>query len=222
MSLAKLINLLLSNKLYLTRLDLLGDAHEGTYTKQNWLKNPELYQIENAKGVLETQLNQNLRMRQSMYVNCWRIDNHESEAMWKLYCPSNEGVAIQTSYAKLFDSLPERNLKCFIGLVTYLDYETESFDKSNLFNPVMHKRKAFEHEKEIRIVKADMTLWNGDLDKAPAPGINLDTKLISDIEAVYINPYSPEWYFETVSNLLSKIDFTPPIKWSEIKSVPRY
>jgi hypothetical protein len=34
------------------------------------------------------------RSRKSFIVNCWHINNGESDAMWRLYLKTNEGVAV--------------------------------------------------------------------------------------------------------------------------------
>lgn len=58
--------------------------------------------------------------REFFFASCWRASDDESEAMWQRYCPSGQGVAIQTTYAKLRDSLPDHT---HIGLVSYIDHD---------------------------------------------------------------------------------------------------
>lgn len=58
--------------------------------------------------------------REFFFSSCWRASDDESEAMWQRYCPSGQGVAIQTTYAKLRDSLPDHT---HIGLVSYIDHD---------------------------------------------------------------------------------------------------
>lgn len=137
--------------------------------------------------------------------------------MWKLYCPNNEGIAIQTTYHKLASSLPkEKHL--FMGKITYLNYETESFDNWNYFNPVMHKRIAFKHEKEVRIVKANIDYMNNHKLATPESGIKIKTSLLQNIKTVYVNPYADKWYYDMVNKLFQRLKILIPIKWSEIKS----
>ena len=38
-------------------------------------------------------------------INCWHMNDHESAAMWKLYLKSNEGIAVQSTYETLRDSI---------------------------------------------------------------------------------------------------------------------
>jgi hypothetical protein len=59
--------------------------------------------------------------------------------MWRLYCPDNSGVAIQTTYQKLVQSI-NSNRFLYIGIIKYLDYERKGFPLNNAFYPVTHKR----------------------------------------------------------------------------------
>jgi len=215
LSLSKFLDFYLSNCLYFSRVDLLDDKHEGTYTQIT--TGFAFDTIKLPSGLLVTREEYATRIRQSMHVNCWRLDNHESEAMWKIYCQHNSGLAIQTTYKKLAESLPHEH-KLFIGLITYLDYETDSFNRGNNFNPIMHKRLAFEHEKEVRIVHSTLNYMNDHTLPLPEPGIKLQTTLFEQIEHIYVNPYADEWYFQTISQLFDRLNIEIPLKWSEIKS----
>ena len=59
----------------------------------------------------ESHKNQKLEMA----INCWHMNDFESEAMWKLYLKSNEGIAIQSTYQRLIDSLSNTDLSIHIG-----------------------------------------------------------------------------------------------------------
>jgi len=118
MDLSKLIWLLDNKKLYLSRIDLLGDPHEGSYTKKGYellsnvlkketkIKDP----LKHAKKIKAAVSQARFNLRKGAYVNCWCLNNFESEAMWKLYCGSKNGIAIQTTYQKLVDSLSDPDL----------------------------------------------------------------------------------------------------------------
>ena len=38
-------------------------------------------------------------------VSCWHIDEHESEAMWQLYTAAGQGIAIESTKARLESAL---------------------------------------------------------------------------------------------------------------------
>ena len=214
-SLSKLIDMLLTNSLYLSRIDCLQDLHEGTYTKLNnklLRRNP----LENNTGESSEQ---KWRVRQTIYVNCWRLDQFESVAMWRVYCPNSEGVAIQTTYRQLLYSLPDDN-DLHIGCVQYLDYENDSFETNYIYSAVMHKRIAFNFENEVRIVKK---IWSSQADfeeTSELKGIKLSTTVLDNLECIYVNPESSEWYFQTIRLLVAKLGSNLQVKWSGLKANP--
>ena len=100
------------------------------------------------------------------YGQCWTLLT-TSDAMWRIYSPGAQSVRIRTTVRKLVDSLSTAlgewaNVQVFIGKVHYLtDKQLLSF-ADNVFahglNPValaetlLVKRKAFVHEKEVRLL----------------------------------------------------------------------
>lgn len=152
LDLAKFVWLLENQKLYLSRLDLLNDPYEGTTPK--WLAAVRDQQLREFGGErLETQAPQIIQQsRRSLYVNCWHLGSIESEAMWRLYCPGENGVSIQTTYTKLVESIAYDEV-LYVGQVTYINYESQVFPLDNMFYRVMHKRISFAHEQEVRLVK---------------------------------------------------------------------
>lgn len=217
---SKLIDIISRKSLFLCRLDLLDDTHEGSFTKIHFETRQTEYEKYGISHVIPTLEKSNKNFPKSMFVNCWYFDNYESEAMWKLYCPDNKGVAIQTSYKKLVDSVSFDDY-LYIGSIQYLDYETEWFPTGNIFYPVMHKRKAFQHEKEIRLVKTDYKYWV-DNSLEPPSGVYIPWEIEKYSENIYVNPYAPIWYYEVIKDLLKTYNCKINIKWSTIKKLPYY
>ncbi len=223
MDLRKFIWLLDNRKLYLRRLDLLQDAREGSLprpTRQGYQRFQELHGSEGSAATLTELWKQN---RRSLYVNCWCMGDHESEAMWRLYCPDGRGVAIRTTYGKLLQGI----LGKFdvAGSVTYISYESGGFSDpfANAFHPAMHKSVEFKHENEVRIVK---TLH----EYAPigAPESPSHTTLDCDIEALVqdtrISPYASEDCLEEATAAVRR--FAPSLEegiaWSRMKAAPEF
>src|SRR5262245_22006985 len=96
-------------KLRMTRVDLLGDDHEGSVTVGTLDEIKK--RIEEHKPPLTPATFADFRkhIRGRTYVSCWSMDPAESWALWRLYCPSNDGVAIQTTYDKLEKSIRSRD-----------------------------------------------------------------------------------------------------------------
>lgn len=241
LDLAKFVWLLENKKLYLSRLDLLNDPHEGSIPKfqANQLHaelvyhamqpinsdSPELSQspISHATNILEQFKSTKKYLRKTFYVNCWHLNNSESEAMWRLYCPNNSGVAIQTTYKKLAESALVEPYR-YIGCVTYLDYDSQGFPTDNLYHPIMHKRLSFAHEKEVRLVISKMPENWGTSQEFSVQGISIDWPLESIVDAIYVNPYAPDYYHDVVRTIVNKITpkLTETVVWSKMRSAPEY
>lgn len=158
-----------------------------------------------------------LLARNTMHVSCWHLGNVESEAMWRLYCPDNQGVAIQTTYQKLIDSVDEYP-EIHIGAVRYLDYETEVMSQGNLFDSVMQKRQSFSHEQEVRLVKC----LSVDEAAANPNGISVAWPMEESVERIYINPYAPAYFEDVVRSVVTKFagSLDEQICWSQMRSAP--
>ena len=87
------------------------------------------------------------------YVNCWHQSEHESEAMWKLYCKNPaEGVLIKTSIEELQRELKSvKDQKLQLKPVKYVkNYWIKHYNPEA--DVYFHKRMSFEHEKEFRAI----------------------------------------------------------------------
>src|SRR5215203_3143565 len=139
LDLPRFIWMLSTGALAFARVDTLEDPFEGSIPSavyDRW--------IDQHADLVETAQK---GLRKQAFVSCWHANNTESEAMWRLYCGSREGIALQTTYEKLDASLPAG---VFLGQVTYLDYECDMQPPRDRLGLLMRKRQAFEHEHEIR------------------------------------------------------------------------
>ena len=218
MNLEKLISLIQLRMLYLAPLDQLADPYEGSTTQRTaagidaFLKN-----VGSTNGYKELS-DFYRKSRQTTFVSCWHANEHESEAMWRLYGGLSGGVAVQTSYAKLVKSI-ESIGEVYIGFVGYIDYATASFPDANAFYPVMHKRASFAHEREVRMV----WYWGSPPEQDSAPthlSIPWDIEAFAD--QICVDPYAPGYYFEAVKAVLSSMApaLVSRLAWSQMKAVP--
>jgi hypothetical protein len=217
MDVSKFLWLIAEKKLHFARLDQLQDGFEGSSTRRT-LDGIRKF----LEGIGQSKGWENFRRiyrdsREKMYVNCWCCGDAESEAMWRLYCPDRNGVAIQTTYKKLTNSI-EEDERLFIGRVTYADYESLNFPNSNLFYPVMHKRIAFSHESEVRVV---CRIDAPEGEEQPL-GFELDWDPQQIVDAVFVDPYGPQYHFQAVSAALRALapDWETKLRWSQIKAIP--
>ncbi|MDY0384039.1 hypothetical protein [Trichlorobacter sp.] len=122
--------LIAHENLYFSRLDQHEDGWEG-FMPRNWDKGKSRY------------------IRFTKYINCWHMNDSESDAMWKCYgSPYGETVAVKTSVNRLIKSLERSSVPVYIGSVDYSESDTL---ETNLYTPVLFKRKAFQHEQELRL-----------------------------------------------------------------------
>lgn len=222
MDLAKFIWTLENQKLYMSRLDMLSDPHEGSTPKLMAKLRDHQFHALGADQLVVDMPRINQRVARSTYVNCWHMGNAESEAMWRLYCPGENGVAIQTTYSSLVNSI-SADKYCYIGAVTYIDYESQAFPHGNLYYASMHKRLSFEHEREIRLVKI-MSEYCG-LQSGDGPGgITIDWPLETAAHAIFVNPYAPAYYYEVVQSVVKRIatNLENRVFWSQMKASPVY
>jgi hypothetical protein len=162
MSFAKFVWLIARESLYFSRLDQHDDWWEGLLPR-NW-------NIEHRKYV-----------RFTKYINCWHMNDSESDAMWKLYGNSaGETVAIKTTVGGLIKSLETSATPVYIGK---MKYEERDRPEGNLYLPVTYKRKPFRHEKELRLCVSSASNDNppdlAQLKQALAP-LGIDNR--SDVE----------------------------------------
>jgi len=129
MSFTKFAWMIATKSLYFSRLDQLKDEWEGLIATT-----PE--NIESRKHI-----------RFNSYINSWHINDVESDAMWKLYGPPGETIAIKTTVGYLIESL-ESGLPVYVGRI---NYDEQRVPEGNLYWPVIFKRKPFEHENELRL-----------------------------------------------------------------------
>ena len=143
--------------------------------------------------------------------------------MWRLYCPGNNGVAIQTSYSKLVETIAS-DLELYIGRVTYIDYDSQGFPLGNFFYPVMHKRVSFAHEQEVRLVKIKVPDNLGLPQEFCPLGISIDWPLEPALEAIYVDPYAPEYFYDVVRSVVRRVapNLEDRVLWSPMRATPVY
>src|SRR6266581_7483717 len=113
MDFTKFVSLLDKRALYFTRSDRFSDKFEGAVPKPTIkAREVEVLGLEThlAEEALRVMSQGSRKVREWIFVNCWHMNNYESAAMWQLYAQKNEGIAIQSTFARLKDSLlfPDR------------------------------------------------------------------------------------------------------------------
>lgn len=159
--------------------------------------------------------------RKGWFVSAWHLNDVESEAMWKLFSGSRNAVALQTTYRRLRDCLPPH---VGVGPVRYIDYRSEMLAGSDLFHWIMHKRKSFAHEREVRAVASLHTPDDkgGAAIRAEAdqfgyyPRVDLEKM----IETVHVHPLAETWFVELVRRVVARHGLNLPVHRSEMTAKP--
>lgn len=184
-------------------------------TEKNTLVKPELWEDTFENFILRSKVRQKsgeiseYNIHERMYGQCWTL-HKSSDAMWRIYSPNKDGLRIRTKvkdllecFYQVHERLPEA--KCCIGKVEYLtdkelqDRANNTFDEGggisveSIFKSLLIKRKAFEHECEVRLL---YDAWDEE---------NTDKKLFS--------------YNVDVHDLVSQIMVDPRRSYSEFKTI---
>jgi hypothetical protein len=229
MSLAKFLWMLQRGALYFSRSDLMGDPFEGHYSKVTALGENSFVAAQMTDPVFaemgEAVHRRNFRKiisdvkkeKLNLFVTCWHMNESESWAMWKLYASQDEAICIQSTFNALRQLLPD---KAFLGTVKYIDYDTEYISVTDAFQNIVHKRKSFEHERELRAV-----LWkpiSDDIELAGDSGMIVPIDLNGLIHNVFISPSANSILDEVVRGLKSTYKLDAPTHYSRVNERPEY
>lgn len=236
MDIGKFLSLIQTKSLFFARSDQFSDPFEGAKgvlsRETEWqgfytgfifqaIKQAEVQlgapvlttseRLEKAKRLYRDFKTSNENERYSTFINCWHENEFESEAMWQLYTSNiNEGIAIQTSYERLYDAI-DRNPSIAIGRVNYIDFNSRySALGSDAF---FFKRKSFEHEKEVRMITNRRNETN-------SFGIYIPINLGILIENIYISPTCKQWFENVIKDVALKYDINKPIHRSTLNVTP--
>jgi len=147
--------------------------------------------------------------RKHTFISCWHENEHESEAMWKLYSSYlDNAIAVRTSYDSLYRSLG-CNPSISIGRVLYIDL---SKGYAGINEAFWRKRKSFAHEKEVRAIVVDLEC--SDTGKI----IYCDLSIL--IEEVFVSPSAPSWFVSLVNDVNKKYDIDVCVSTSELIEEP--
>ena len=208
LDLSKFLDLLMSQKLFMSRSDKFEDQYEGTFSEPTFEEIRKL-SIDNPDFLKFYKTH-----REKVAISSWHINEYESFAMWQIFTQNSEGLAIQSTIGRLQNALaPENNYKQYIGEVNYIDYKKEYIPFDDMFFPFLFKRKSFQYEREVRIL-SDVSENNISLND----GLKINVNINQLIEKIYIHPKSENWYKDLVINLVKQLGFDFTIEKSDLES----
>ena len=238
LDLSKYINMLVTNGLWFSRSDLLGDSFEGSTTLKSKIQSEEFFYSLLSDGKNLEKVNKVIAHmskvinfnRTHMFINSWHMSDHESEAMWRIY-GTDFGIAVISSLDRIKSNIHWYE-NFYAGRVKYTNYETDIIDWGNAFSPFLHKRRSFEYEKEFRIVieherekisdyaAEGAMLTFEEFQRITPTGILTPANIDELISVVHVSPSSPDWYFETVKEVTKTLGFSFDVKRSSLSIDP--
>lgn len=204
----KLTDLLVNKELYLCRSDKFEDPFEGFLKlKDSHLDELDLFE----------------QTKKFYFINCWHLNDFQSDAMWRIFLGSKNGVAIKTSIVNIKKAIENSEDEVYISKVFYRDFENMSFfdiafEEQNVFpnshggsiNQFIYKRKSFEHENELRLIYIDLPIPHVSKTtlelKKPIlefKKINVDLKYL--IQEIIISPFADVGFKDLVAELIKDV-----------------
>ena len=222
MDFTKFVSMLENRALFLPMVAKLNDPFEGSYARGNEVLRPLVYRhLPNRFGLTAGEIVK--RLRSFVAASCWHSNEQESAAMWKLYAKTHEAVCIQTTFRKLQGAI---GTAARVGMVRYVDYETDWIPESNPLAPFLYKRKSFEHEREVRALIPPANLEK--ILKEPqtemkAPGEWVPFDIAQTIQSVFIAPDAPNWFLDLVKQVTTRYEHGAlPVVRSALAQTPFY
>jgi hypothetical protein len=228
-----------------TGIDDVPPGERERIIKTTYTRNPDTetaaIKVERAKEILDLRIRQAFAYRRSYFAHCWHASDYESAAMWRLYGELHNAVAIVSSRDRLTAGLAVSSEEILCGTVKYLDYDTASIDISNGLNPLLHKRKSFQFENEVRLV-----IWRSDLVSKTVPilldgkvqnsrtgmeiheieaqpiipGLQVDCDMNQLVKEIKVSPTSDRWFEEVVRDLCMLAGLRAPVSRSNLLTQP--
>ena len=165
-------------------------------------------------------------VRERAFVSCWHMNEHESDAMWKIYSEGGSNVVIRSTVGRLSNAVSSCTEVIRIAQVDYdhddlYDYKKVIDSGANAkvlsITPLLllWKRPSFEHEKELRAFHYAAN---------PAPktrGKRIRVDLRSLFDEIHVSPRSQPWFRRLVERVMAKYNLANiPVKQSSMDDEP--
>ena len=223
MSFGRFLWLIHNKSLWLSRADLLGDEWEmslaGEQLKRVIERHPltPLPEPETRPEIARERAARIVKnWRRTTFVNCWSACVYESHALWRVYCPSVEGVAIQATLAGLRSSV---GLPLEVLPVTYAipGNSSETPTRKDL---ITKKRPMFDYEHEYRVV----LIREEENPDDNVKGYEVEWHPEKWVQSIRVHPEADEAFAETVRKVVEH--YAPAlkkcVKWSSMTESPPF
>lgn len=215
----KFVDLILTGQLFFCRSDKFDDPFEGIFKLKNFEETKEMFKNQQ-------------KTKKYYFLNCWHINEAQSDAMWKIFLKTNNGIAIKSSIGGLIKSLKSEKEDVHISRIYYRDYEKITYEElhdeeqNQLFdgrgssvNQFNYKRIGFEHEKELRLYYIDLPIPHISKEASQRELLShkrINVNLNDLIEEIVVAPFADEWFRGLVEKITLKFNLDFKITQSEL------
>jgi len=226
----KLERLMATSKIWMTRANLSGDPLDGSYTDANVDHyNRTLMELygDYGKWLAGRLATWNRALTGWIYINCWLMKEHESDGMWNAYAGADpeHRVAVKTNVGNLRQAVTDGH-EVYLGVVRYIDFGTQIFDRGNALPPYFNKAQHFDSENEVRLLHVGNYPGKYIVDDLPAgdgpAGVEIAVDLKKLITAVVPGPHSGAKLEQDVHELLGVYGIGDRIERSELERRARF
>ena len=209
----KFISLITSGQLFFAKASSFEDPFEGDYGKAAKQKIRDKY----GDGQYLRDFKTFEFLREYTYISCWHENQHESDAMWKLY---GNAIAVKAKFSSIHKLLDwsEAEIKQS-GRVNYIDYDTEHVNVESSYLPYFFKRLSFAHEREVRfLIQEHRYDWN---EYPPSsPGKLAQLNINSDFEEIVLSPTMESYVANAVERVLQQAGVSITVRQSTLLNRP--
>ncbi len=223
LDLAKLLSLIDTSSLFLSRMDKLDDKFEGRMLAFNAKLREKMFYAMKEDGLtpFETFLDFEKSIidsheifRKRVFLNSWNIYDGESMAMWKIYSEMGNGIAIVSDVSRIKDALKKSTPDVYLSQIEYFNHESgENMKDGNIIYPIITKQIGYSYENEVRIFHIS---HDKEFIEENEYGIYLPVELERLLIKIIIGPFTPKWIEEAIVNLLEKYDISGQVIRSSI------
>ena len=222
MRLNRFIDLLDDASFHFASANQFGDPFEGAVAVQprDFPVDPRYEKIDDTEHAFA-------ELKRLTKISCRHIEDHESDAMWKLYSGMGKGVAITSTPKRIEQALESFRLKPEYGIeeitaayVSYVDLMQERL-KVSMLERFFYKHNAFSWEKEFRLaITLRMAEEFGV--NIPKDGIYVNANIDILIEEIHIGPSLNDAENKKIIDLCALKKLENRVKISSLLGRPRY
>lgn len=195
-SFSKLKNLFEKKCFFIPNINKMTDKNERKIPEGFFKRFPNPESIENYK-----ELNKILDKVYQSYISCWTKYDTENFALWKIYCPENDGICVVTKISKLREYFKHNMFACFE--VEYIDFNKSgeklpwilTENDYNIRGKEKFKISPYKYEEEIRFVAYS---------KKKSNGIKIYFDDYSWIDKIIISPFANSEIRSEITTFLGK------------------